>query len=169
MDASYKDRHVAIYGTTKIERAFCQHCKRYALIMDGLIHCCNRLVGKTLSQLKQHRMCVAEKRRKSLGRKRKKEILEKQDYRCLYCQLRFGSLVYRKSKPIKLKINWDHKIPWVYSQDNQAANYAAACHICNAIKSDLYFGSVEDAQLYIQQRREEKGYSDMADDSLRSM
>ncbi len=64
----------------------------------------------------------------------------------------------RGTKLVILKVCWDHRIPFAYSQDNRALNFVAACQICNGIKSSLMFERLEDARGYIYRRLQKKGY-----------
>lgn len=66
--------------------------------------------------------------------------------------------MWRGSKKLLLKINWDHMVPHSYSQDNSTKNIVAACHVCNGVKSDLMFQTVEEAQTYVETKWQEKGY-----------
>ena len=60
-----------------------------------------------------------------------------------------------------LRVEWDHYIPYSYSQDNRVSNFVAACQICNRIKSSLMLPSAEEYRVHIQNKRVEKGYSDV--------
>jgi len=90
----------------------------------------------------------------------RRHILSDQQERCFYCKRRFGSTIWRGPKRVTLRLNWDHVSPWVYSLSNKDQNFVAACHVCNGIKRDMIFDSVEKALAYIDNRRTEKGYTD---------
>lgn len=79
----------------------------------------------------------------------RKEILELQQDRCLYCDRLFGTAVIRKEKLVFLRTNFDHFVPFSYSQNNYAYNFVAACQICNGIKSNLMFKTLEEARVYV--------------------
>ena len=64
----------------------------------------------------------------------------------------------RQEKALTIKVNWDHQLPYAFSQNNATSNFVAACHVCNGIKSDRLFKTVEEAQLYLAQKRKQKGY-----------
>jgi len=61
-----------------------------------------------------------------------------------------------------LRVCWDHKVPYAYSQNNRITNYAAACQICNSLKAALMFATVEETQIYVCIKAEEKGFSDVS-------
>jgi len=54
----------------------------------------------------------------------------------------------RRGRPARVKLNWDHVIPFVHV-GNPADNWVAACGRCNGIKSDLMFDSPEAARKYV--------------------
>jgi len=66
------------------------------------------------------------------------EILLKQSHRCAYCERSFAT---------EVKVCWDHFLPWVVFGNR--GPWIASCFLCNSVKHDLYFESVEQAQLYI--------------------
>lgn len=84
--------------------------------------------------------------------------LEAQGHRCLYCLRTFGSFSSRWGRLLRLRVHWDHMVPYAYNQDNRAANFAAACQVCNLLKGDRCFGTIEEARVYLATRRETKGY-----------
>ena len=85
-------------------------------------------------------------------------ILQEQGGRCFYCGSRFGTYVTRKGRLRPLRPAWDHVIPYVYLQANPDTNWVAACQICNHIKSDRMFQTVEAAREYIARRRARLGW-----------
>lgn len=58
-----------------------------------------------------------------------------------------------------LRLNWDHFVPFAYGRTNASANWVAACHVCNGIKSCRVFDTVLEAQEYIRERWAAKGYA----------
>lgn len=42
---------------------------------------------------------------------------------------------------------------------NSTPNFVAACHVCNGIKSDKLFQTLDEARVFIQLAREAKGYA----------
>jgi hypothetical protein len=99
-------------------------------------------------------MSQAQDRRKGPNAAEKKLILELQGNRCLYCEMLFGSAIERKGRLIFLKVNWDHFVPFAYTQNNYAYNFVAACQICNGIKSSHLFKTLEEARIYVRTIRD---------------
>lgn len=152
-----RGQHLALYGNVSLPRQFCERCKAYAFVIDGLIQCCDRDVELKLKRVR--RMSNPEQRRKQPKKSARQAVIAAQGNLCLYCDLEFGSVVYRRGKPVKLKRHWDHVVPYSYSQNNCPENVVAACHVCNLIKSDLVFETLEQAKEHITSRRWEKGIS----------
>ncbi|HEY7589206.1 MAG TPA: hypothetical protein VIB49_10755 [Thermoplasmata archaeon] len=143
-----KGQHFAIYGNVVIQREYCPHCHQHAFVSDGKLACCGAPTAFDSHQMK--RMSLAEDVRRTPSADEKRQILEIQGGRCLYCQRLFNTPVVRKDRLIWLKVNWDHWIPYSYSQNNYPYNFVAACQICNGIKSNLMFTSTDEARVYVQ-------------------
>ena len=149
--------HVALYGRIKILRAYCDKCKIMALVVNKKKQCCGRdFRGDPPKRSK--RMTETEGPRKGPGQRNAKEILEKQDGRCFYCNRLIRSYVTRKGILVKLEIEWDHVIPYSYLQSSHPSGFVAACHICNGLKSDFIFRTLEEAQIYLYDAWGRKGY-----------
>lgn len=85
-------RHVALYGNIAIPRGRCPDCKRTALIIKGRWACCDKeAIDAPINGFR--RMTSPDDIRIGLPSKKRKEYLEEQDYRCLYCDRMFGTLV----------------------------------------------------------------------------
>ena len=149
--------YVGVYGNISILKGWCTRCAGYSFVKDGLLKCCGTPADASPEYFK--RECSPEQTRRSISPASKLAQLEAQDHRCIYCSKPFGSHVIRGTKAILLKLVWDHFVPYAYSQNNHAQNYVAACHICNSIKSDMMFQTIEDASVYIHTRRAAKGYT----------
>ena len=78
---------------------------------------------------------------------------------CLYCAQPLDGKVYRRGKPISLRLEWDHAIPRAFKEIDSPENVVACCQICNEIKSDLVFNTTNEARDHISKRREALGYS----------
>jgi 5-methylcytosine-specific restriction endonuclease McrA len=82
----------------------------------------------------------------------------RQKDRCIYCQRQFGDTNVRRGVSITLRLTWDHFIPYAYTMTHTDDNWVASCQICNAIKHDKMYPSVEYARVRIHERRMSKGY-----------
>ena len=149
--------YIGIYGNTKILKGYCTACEGYAFVIKGELQCCDAPFTDTPSRYK--REIEAEPRRRLPPLSERRARLLAQNNRCFYCERAFYSLVGRGSRLVSLRIAWDHLVPYAYSQDNRTVNFVAACHVCNGLKGSLLFDTVAEAQIYLQSRREAKGYS----------
>ncbi|MFI9598880.1 HNH endonuclease [Streptomyces sp. NPDC052043] len=100
---------------------------------------------------------VAERRR----------AIELQNNRCLYCELPIGTAIWRHSRTVFLRTNWDHFIPYAYLARNPSSNWVLSCHVCNNIKSCRMFDTVQQAREVILPIRESKGYESPKEVMLR--
>ena len=153
-----KGQHYAHYGNVVIQREYCVRCRQYALLIDGKLTCCGSLSNFDSTRMK--RMSQAQDRRKGPNAAERQTILDLQGNRCLYCDLLFNSAVERRGRLIFLKVNWDHFVPFAYSQNNYAYNFVAACQICNGIKGSNTFKTLEEARIYVMTIRLLKGVRD---------
>lgn len=152
--------HLAQYGRIILKRMECPDCKRFAFILDGRMACCDLEVSTEFTRKKRMSDSPEHRAHPLLSRKVRKAILESQGHRCLYCDRKFGAHVYRKGHLIRLRLQWDHLVPFVYSRDNSFGNYGASCQVCNQIKSCFVFHTLEEARVFIHEKRESKGYTD---------
>lgn len=147
---------MVLFGNTSIYRRKCRVCGGAAFVIDGKLTCCGVPVNSVPKGF--IRECEPVQCRKSPPVLEKKRLLELQENRCFYCGVAFGSIHIRNGKPIKIMLNWDHQLPYAYSQNNKTENFVAACHVCNGIKCDKIFRDVEEAQVYLTLKRAGKGY-----------
>lgn len=155
MRSQKRGDYVGLYGNVRIPKSWCQNCQSASFVFDNKLVCCGTPVEFIPERYK--RESEPEQKRRTLTLKERQKQLEGQDYKCFYCERTFGSAVFRKGRSIKLRIHYDHMVPYSFSQNNKSSNFVAACHICNSIKSDFFFQTVEEAQIFIRQRWEEKG------------
>ena len=153
------NKHYAKYGNTILKRIKCEDCKRYAFVIDGIIQCCDR----KLEEFKTHKakvMSCATNKRKGLSLKAKRDVLEKQKNRCLYCGYEFKDILWNnhRYKFYTVEVRWDHFSPFSYSYNNKHNNFVASCQICNKIKTNLMFETVEEVRDYVKYRRAKRGY-----------
>ncbi len=143
-----RGQHFALFGNVAMQREYCVHCRQYAFVSDGKLACCSSPTEFESNRTK--RMSAAQDVRKRPSPEERRQILEMQENRGLYCLRLFNIPVIRKEKLLWLKVTWDHWIPYSYGQNNYPYNFVAACQICNGIKSNLMFVSIEAARVYIQ-------------------
>ena len=153
--------HVAIYGSTRMLRGYCPHCKDMALIVNEIYQCCDLEVSKNNILKRQKRMIEAEQVRRRPSTEAIRKMIALQGDKCLYCLIEFNTpyLHPRKKTIMHTKMCYDHFVPFKYSQDNRDVNFVLACGTCNGIKSDLVFKTVEEARDYVTYRRTKKGYN----------
>lgn len=152
--------HYARYGNVYIKRMYCQHCKQMAFVIDGKMACCGRPANFEGHRVKI--MASPRRKRKPLTPKQKETILKRQNNRCFYCGKEFGDVIYnsKRGKVYYLRPCFDHIDPYVHNYNNYKDNFVAVCQICNGIKSDKVFDSVEEVRNYVKERRKAKGYED---------
>lgn len=147
-------KHIAVYGTVKVKRIRCQRCKCWTIIAkDGLKLCCNEKSEEEVTSFRG--MIEAYQKRKPMPRKAKLRMLEKFNHSCCYCERVFGTYVNIKNKVKLIRVNWDHKIPFSYSYNNQEENYLPACSFCNAWKGNKIFQSMEGVKIYVAEKWKE--------------
>ncbi len=54
-------------------------------------------------------------------------------------------------------MNFDHLVPYSYSQNNYPYDFVAACRLCNRIKCNLMFIPIEEARTFIRGKLAGKG------------
>lgn len=100
---------------------------------------------------------------------RQADLLTEWENRCAYCRLPFGLFVWKQGigawtrgqgherryyKPnhgaIALRLEWEHFVPFAYSGSSADSVFLPACHLCNMIKSDKVFRTIEGAREYIE-------------------
>jgi len=140
-----------IYGNIILYEFICKNCREKNLVGD-INDCCSSC-GTPLSEVKitEKKVIVSTKRR-SLTPKQKKELIEKQDNRCFWCGRDFGTMIVKKDKVQKLKIVFDHLIPFSYLQANPKENFVASCRTCNSFKSSFVFDDINACKEYLKKR-----------------
>jgi DNA-directed RNA polymerase subunit RPC12/RpoP len=143
--------YLALYGTIGILRTFCEECELNCLVVDDIKQCCDKPIREVAKGVKRMTGPIEPKRR-YLKESEKEEILEKQDYRCTYCEQRFGATVFYKLRETILKITWDHVFPFVYTHNNDLENFVACCHICNSWKRARIFNNINEVKVYVTEK-----------------
>ena len=150
--------HIAIYGNQKMKRGYCPRCKKSALIIGGLLQCCETQVGGLSSVHRVKLMSQPAQRRKLPSLEERREIVEAQGNKCFYCEREFGTPFLKGHKHTLqfLNVTWDHLAPYSFAQNNQKQNFVAACQICNGIKGSMVFETISDARRYVQKKMERR-------------
>lgn len=151
-----KGKHYAYYGEIKMVRAYCPDCQQNALVIRGKLACCDNYPKKKSNDFEV--MCSTKKKRMRPSKTVKDRIFKIQGNKCLYCGVEYGTPYYYKKKERYTHINYDHLVPFSYTQSNPKNNWVGACNICNGIKSNKMFDTIEDVLHYVETRRKEKGY-----------
>jgi len=148
--------YVGLYGNVAMQKGYCEDCQSMAFIIDGRIACCGEVFDALPDKYK--RESHPEQKRKRPTPKECAEVIDLQGGRCAYCDMQFGGYVFREGRAIRLKVVFDHFIPYSLTQNNYSHNFVAACHVCNGIKTDKCFADLEEARAHITLQRMEKGY-----------
>lgn len=154
-------KNVALYGGRGLRREFCSNCRVWAFVIENKFKCCDSTFNKKIdNRVKTKRMTIANSKRKRPPRWLISEIVEKQENRCVYCDVLFGTAFIhpKKQRLFITTVCLDHFVPYNYIKANEFNNFVAACQICNGIKSKMLFENIEDAKAYIKHRRLKKGY-----------
>lgn len=96
------------------------------------------------------------------------DLLTAWENRCAYCRLPFGLFVWKQGigstrtingpgyspnfAALALRLEWDHFIPLTYSDSNADSGFLPACHLCNGLKSDKVFRTLDGAREYLEPR-----------------
>lgn len=151
-----KDRAgvLAVFGTVQVPRMFCQDCQQLAMVVSGYFQCCDNKCDEAPEMWKRESDLDGQRAQPSKRAMAAQLIL--QENRCLYCERTLGSHVKYRGKAVRLRMHFDHFFPLSYSRDNSNENFVIACHICNQIKSNKCFQTVEEVRLYVATKREQK-------------
>jgi 5-methylcytosine-specific restriction endonuclease McrA len=157
MDSPMKAVTKSIYGNVALLKDFCPICKTYSFVVDGEYSCCGLSHDDIpLGEVKKRESLGAGSRKHYSSQKLRKKLLGEQNNKCIYCGMDFSEPAWVDGRSVKLRIHLDHFIAWDYSQDNSRSNMVATCHLCNQIKSDLYFADLISARNFILERRQKK-------------
>ncbi len=99
------------------------------------------------------------------------DLLTEWGNRCVYCRLPFGLLIWKSGigsmigsgmntlryyrsnhAAIVLHVEWDHFTPFTYSDSSADDQFLPACQVCNQLKGDKLFRSIEGAREYLEPR-----------------
>lgn len=150
----------AVYGKVALTRAYCVKCQCYAFVLDGKLACCNTPITKPETDIVK-KMLQGSLRRELLSPNEKRKLLEMQKHKCFYCDCDLNSSWYmggRMKVPRKITIQYDHVVPWVFSNNDDLDNFVAACNVCNMIKKDRIFPTIDKLREWILWKREDMNY-----------
>mgnify|MGYP000512239202 CR=1 FL=1 len=148
---------LALYGNTQLIRAYCKDCNQFSFVIDSLLQCCEKEHTESPTHIK--RMTETDFRRKLPPLNQRKQVLEAQNNQCIYCERTLNQKTWKGSQWVRLRVHWDHWVPFIYSQNNSIHNFVASCHLCNSLKGTLIFDDLDKAKIYLNQRWIEKGWS----------
>jgi 5-methylcytosine-specific restriction endonuclease McrA len=84
--------------------------------------------------------------------------IEEQNNECLYCSREFGSAVTNAGVIENLRPEVDHLHPQAGGGRTNEKNVHYACHVCNRLKSDFLFDTVDEVKAFLVEEWERKGY-----------
>jgi len=142
------EQHLALYGNVRIPRAKCEKCHRWALVIDKRLQCCDSSVNH-LTVREHKRISHPPNKRVRPSRKEAQRLRKIYNNCCAYCQQGFGWIVNYHTRRVRLRLTWDHHIPWDFTQDNNSSNFLPACQYCNSWKSNIMFYTLAEAKAYL--------------------
>lgn len=104
------------------------------------------------------RTCITGEVKRRPPRIGLRRALERQGNICLYCQIPIGTEILRGSRIVRLRRNFDHFVPHSYISRNPDADFVIACHVCNYVKCNNMFTTIDEARAYVLPKREQLGY-----------
>lgn len=153
--------HIGLYGSVKLLRGYCPSCCSWAFVLDGMLQCCNRHSSE--QPVKKKRMIIGHGQRRRPHKEVQKRLLAQYQQCCAYCGRLFGLLIIREKRVMRLRLEWDHNEPFVYSQTNAENNWIPSCHLCNRWKSDKIFDDLDELKNYVADKWKDKGYETVSD------
>lgn len=135
----------SFYGENSLLKKYCHSCKQYSFIEDDEFICCGKPITKKKTKIiiKQEVSFTKKNYRKRIPEKIKKEFFKSGKAECTYC----GCDLTLEN------IQFDHFIPFCFNKSNFHKNRVPICGLCNRIKSDNIFNTIEEAKNYIAKRK----------------
>lgn len=131
---------------------YCQACQCESFVIDRRFTCCGR--HSDLAYVKEVKKKIRRPNASELRDLRAK--FERAG--CFYCMRPFGIKVKQRGRMIQLRYQLDHILPWSRFHNNGDYNFAAACHVCNFLKGDRIFPSIEATRQWLARAWLDKGY-----------
>lgn len=152
-------REIFYYGSVGLTRVICPKCKSWCIVQKGRTPCCKIQIEFDDSKPRSTRSTTPPQKRRPLTEFRKRKIIRDQGYKCIYCLQEFGSTHTRDGhESVTLSVEFDHLVPYSYSQDNSLRNMVAACQVDNGLKHNFHYKDLEQAREHLRQARKDKGY-----------
>lgn len=142
-----------IFGNTVLFESTCPSCKEQNLTGSNVVECASCLYEYDAKRISSVEIVVSPKgERRPIPRSIKKQLLEKQNSRCFWCDRLFGTPYERKNKISMLFECGDHKIPFAYLKGNPKDNWVLACNVCNSWKSSKLYNTDEELKLFLKSK-----------------
>lgn len=138
-----------IIGKVMLYREKCPICGEWCLSGNKKKFECYCGIFTPNTDVDVQKIILAPLKRKQHGPKIKRAILDRQDGKCFWCNRKFGSLIYKNNKIIKLTMCLDHLIPYSYCCHNGKSNLVGSCNICNLFKNSKMFDSEQECRDYL--------------------
>lgn len=123
-----------------MEKEWCDKCRMYAFLLGKELQCCGSKIGDEYAEgrrLKHVRFSPGSGKRGQLTANEKNLILERQRYKCIYCDVDLR----------EQDVHFDHFVPFSFTFTMaKIGDYVATCKDCNLLKANRMFDSVEDVR-----------------------
>jgi len=139
------------YGKVIMFRTNCPKCEE-TLFQPNLDFTCGVCAHRFQGEIESLRIEVTSASRRTPSPKLKQQILDRQGYKCYWCDRKFETIYFRYNSIRRLLPNWDHVIPYSYSYSNADENFVAACSICNSFKGSKVFENINECKIYLNKR-----------------
>ena len=139
------------YGKVIMFSTNCPKCEE-TLFQPNLDFKCGVCAHRFQGEIESLRIEVTSASRRTPSPKLKEQILDRQGYKCYWCDRKFETIYFRYNSIRRLLPNWDHVIPYSYNYSNADENFVAACSICNSFKSSHIFKNDQQCKDYLKQR-----------------
>jgi hypothetical protein len=89
-----------------------------------------------------------------------KQRVQEQGNKCLLCERAFGTIVTNGERAEPLRPSPDQFEPWSLRKNNDDSNIFAVDQICNSMKRDVIFKSLNEARIWIKKKWNEDGWAE---------
>lgn len=143
---------VLVCSTKSLLQFICPHCHQKQLTgLDFKCRTCSQIISDyKICDVRQ--VCAPRRKRKPPPPLLQRQLLEDQEFKCLYCLRPFGTQIIKNGNPYVLRPVFDHILPFNYCFNNDFSNFAATCQFCNSFKSDRVFKDIEAIQRFCREK-----------------